>query len=102
MARADQKATLDTVVATATRTEEKRKDFSNSMAIKDSGDIQETPAGNLAERVAGGPMGAYDKLILPSNLPPMLHITQNAPANGSRRKGCGGRPIANSTAGSGN
>lgn len=53
--RADQKVTMDTVVVTATKTKEKRKDISNSMVLKDSGDIQEAPADNLGELLANEP-----------------------------------------------
>ena len=53
--RADQKVTMDTVVVTATKTEEKRKDISNSMVIKDAGDIQAVPADNLGELLANEP-----------------------------------------------
>jgi outer membrane cobalamin receptor len=53
--RADQKVTMDTVVVTATKTEEKRKDISNSMVIKDIADIQEAPADNLGELLANEP-----------------------------------------------
>jgi outer membrane cobalamin receptor len=53
--RADQKVTLDTVVVTATKTEEKRKDISNSMVIKDNEDIREAAADNLGELLASEP-----------------------------------------------
>jgi outer membrane cobalamin receptor len=53
--RADQKVTMDAVVVTATKTEEKRKDISNSMVIKDIADIQEAPADNLGELLANEP-----------------------------------------------
>jgi outer membrane receptor protein involved in Fe transport len=53
--RADQKVTLDTVVVTATKTQEKRKDISNSMVVKDNKDIQEAPADNLGELLANEP-----------------------------------------------
>jgi iron complex transport system substrate-binding protein len=39
-------------------------------------------AGQMAERVAGGPMEAYDEVISPDDLPPVLHIALNALANG--------------------
>jgi outer membrane cobalamin receptor len=53
--RADQKVTMDTVVVTATKTEEKRKDISNSMVIKDNEDIREAAADNLGELLANEP-----------------------------------------------
>jgi outer membrane cobalamin receptor len=53
--RADDMVTMDTVVVTATKTKEKRKDVSNSMVIKDETDIQEAPADNLGELLANEP-----------------------------------------------
>jgi outer membrane cobalamin receptor len=53
--RADEKVTLDTVVVTATKTEEKRKDISNSMVVKDAGNIQEAAADNLGQLLANEP-----------------------------------------------
>ena len=41
--------TLDEVVITDTKTEEKRKDISNSVVIIDEMDIQESPATSLGE-----------------------------------------------------
>ena len=45
-------ATLEEVVVTATKTEEKRKDVPNSIIIMDEIDIQESPAKSLGERLA--------------------------------------------------
>jgi outer membrane receptor protein involved in Fe transport len=53
--RADEMVTMDTVVVTATKTKEKRKDISNSMVVKDETDIQEAPADNLGELLANEP-----------------------------------------------
>ena len=39
-------------------------------------------AGQMAERVAGGPIEAYDEVVSPADLPPVLHIALNALANG--------------------
>jgi outer membrane cobalamin receptor len=53
--RADEMVTMDTVVVTATKTAEKRKDVSNSMVVKDDADIQAAPADNLGELLANEP-----------------------------------------------
>jgi len=47
--------TLDEVVVTATKTEEKRKDISSSVIIIDSMDIEESPAKTLGELLANDP-----------------------------------------------
>jgi ABC-type Fe3+-hydroxamate transport system substrate-binding protein/adenosylcobinamide amidohydrolase len=39
-------------------------------------------AGQMAERLAGGPIEDYDEVISPADLPPVLHIALNALANG--------------------
>jgi iron complex transport system substrate-binding protein len=39
-------------------------------------------ADQMAGRLAGGPIEAYDELISPADLPPVLHIALNALANG--------------------
>jgi iron complex transport system substrate-binding protein len=59
-------------------------------------------AGQMAERVAGGPMETYDELIADSDLPPVLHIALNALANGVKAQRMRRQTGANSTAGSGN
>lgn len=46
------KVTMDEVVVTATKTAEKRKDIPNSLVVKDSLDIQESPANNLGQLLA--------------------------------------------------
>jgi len=46
------KTTLEEVVVTATKTEEKRKDIANSVIIIDEMDIQESPAQSLGELLA--------------------------------------------------
>jgi outer membrane cobalamin receptor len=45
-------ATMDEVVVTATKTEEKRSDVPNSVIVMDEYDIQESPAQNLGEFLA--------------------------------------------------
>ena len=47
--------TLDEVVVSATKTEEKRKDVSNSMIVVDEMDIEESPAKTLGELLANEP-----------------------------------------------
>jgi iron complex transport system substrate-binding protein len=39
-------------------------------------------AGQMAEKLAGGPIATYDEIISPADLPPVLHIALNALANG--------------------
>jgi iron complex transport system substrate-binding protein len=39
-------------------------------------------AGQMAERLAGGPIESYDEIISPGDLPPVRHIGLNALANG--------------------
>ena len=52
---AEEKVTMDEVVVTATKTQEKRRDISNSMVVKDFSEIQEAPADNLGELLANEP-----------------------------------------------
>jgi outer membrane cobalamin receptor len=47
--------TLDAIVVTATKTQEKRKDIPNSVIIKDSFDIEQSPASGLGALLAGEP-----------------------------------------------
>ena len=47
--------TLDEIVVTATKTEEKRKDVANSVIIIDAMDIEESPAKTLGELLANDP-----------------------------------------------
>ncbi|MCP4624144.1 MAG: TonB-dependent receptor, partial [bacterium] len=47
--------TMEEVVVTATKTEEKRKDIANSVVIMDSVDIDEAPAQGLGELMANEP-----------------------------------------------
>ncbi|MCG6878003.1 MAG: hypothetical protein LJE96_02445, partial [Deltaproteobacteria bacterium] len=44
--------TLDEIVVTATKTEEKRKDLANSVIVIDAMDIEESPAKTLGELLA--------------------------------------------------
>lgn len=48
----ESKVTLEEVVVTATKTAEKRRDIPNSLVVKDSLDIQESPANNLGQLLA--------------------------------------------------
>ncbi len=50
--RAEEKVTMDTVVVSATKTAEQRKDVPNSMVVKDVVEIQEAPAENLGQLLA--------------------------------------------------
>jgi iron complex transport system substrate-binding protein len=43
-------------------------------------------AGQMAERLAGGPIEAYDEVISSADLPPVLHIALNALANGIKAR----------------
>lgn len=51
----DSVATMDEVVVTATKTEEKRKDIANSVVIVDALDIAESPAQSVGELLANEP-----------------------------------------------
>ncbi|MEJ2157411.1 MAG: TonB-dependent receptor [Desulfobacteraceae bacterium] len=51
--RADEKVTMDTVVVTATKTEEQRKDVPNAVLIMDDADIQESPATSVGDLLGG-------------------------------------------------
>ncbi len=49
---AQEKVTMDTVVVSATKTAEQRRDVPNSMVVKDAVEIQEAPADNLGQLLA--------------------------------------------------
>ncbi len=51
--RADEKVTMDTVVVTATKTEEQRKDVLNAVIVVDDADIQESPATSVGDLLGG-------------------------------------------------
>jgi outer membrane cobalamin receptor len=51
--RADEKVTMDTVVVTATKTEEQRKDVPNAVIVVDDADIQESPASSVGDLLGG-------------------------------------------------
>jgi iron complex transport system substrate-binding protein len=59
-------------------------------------------AGQMAEQVAGGPIEAYDEIISPADLPPVLHIALNALANGIKAQRMRRQSAAKGTAGKGN
>jgi outer membrane cobalamin receptor len=51
--RADEKVTMDTVVVTATKTEEQRKDLPNAVIVVDDADIEESPATSVGDLLGG-------------------------------------------------
>jgi iron complex transport system substrate-binding protein len=59
-------------------------------------------AGQMAEQVAGGPIGAYDDIISLDDLPPVLHIALNALANGVKAQRMRHQAAAKSAAGNEN
>jgi len=50
---AQEKVTMDTVVVSATKTEEQRKDLPNAVVIVDDADIQESPATSVGDLLGG-------------------------------------------------
>jgi iron complex transport system substrate-binding protein len=59
-------------------------------------------AGQMAERLAGGPIESYDEIISPADLPPVLHIALNALANGVKVHRMRLKAAAEGRAGKGN